>query len=440
MSEHHVNLTTLAASMQDAAHSIFGASKAPMYLECPGSLIPNLLLPDESGPDAAYGSVAHMVTEVWLDTGRRPDHLVGKNVFIESGDWGHLIDIDESMLHYAEQCVDRCEFEPGEQLIEYRVDFSHLTPIPNQGGTLDFAALRKRIGTVRDHKFGASPENRVDAEENPQLMLYTIGLMRDPRFAHYDFQEFVIGINQPRLDHFDEWHTTRKRLEEFEDYARERMALAWQHDAPRKPGPKQCRFCKVQATCPANAKLQEDLTAAVFTDTTQDAKAMNSFIARLDGDIEPFQMYFASVPNLTTEQMARLLPFRSMADAWWKSLEVELNKRAAAGDVPQGMKIVEGRSHRKFANAEKVKEHLLSLGLSKEEIISESLVSPNAAEELLRKKGRKRKELPELLKGLVVKPPGKATLVPLSDKRPAVEDVTALVFESVETPETQEEL
>lgn len=409
-----------------------------MYLACAGSLIPNILAPDDAGFDAAYGTVAHAATEYWLSTGVEPRHLIGKYRFIDSGDWGHLVQIDEEMLGYAEQCVDRCEWLPGEHLVEAHVDFSHLTPIPNQGGTLDHAALQRKRATVTDHKFGASPENIVYAEDNPQLMLYTIGLWRDPRYRHYGFKDFVIRINQPRLNHFDEWHTTAKYLAEFEDYCRERMAAAWQLDAPRTPGVKQCRFCKVRATCAANARLNAELTAGVFTDATQTAQQMDSFIANLDGDLGEFAMHFAPVGNLTTAQMARLLPFRGMAESWWKALAAELEKRAIAGDMPDDMKIVEGRSHRKFLSEAKARAHLLSLGLKHNEIISESLVSPNQAEILLRKHGHKANELPELLSGLVIKPPGRATLVPISDRRPAVEDLSSVAFTDESTPETGE--
>lgn len=438
MSEHRlIRLDQLAKVKDGTGHSVYGASSSHMYLACPGSLIPNILAPDEAGIDAAFGTVAHAVTEYWLSTGVEPRHLIGKYRFIDSGDWGHLVQIDEEMLGYAEQCVDRCEWLPGEHLVEAHVDFSHLTPIPNQGGTLDHAALQRKRATVTDHKFGASPENIVYAEENPQLMLYTIGLWRDPRYQHYGFEDFVIRINQPRLNHFDEWHTTAKRLAEFEDYCRERMALAWTLDAPRTPGVKQCRFCRVRASCSANAKLNADLTEGVFTDTTQTAKQMSSFISRLDGDLEPFALNFRSTSDLTTEQMARLLPFRGMAEAWWKALELELNKRAQAGEMPEGMKIVEGRSQRRFKSEADAREHLLSLGLKRSDIIKETFVSPAQAEGLLLKTGRKRADLPELLQGLVVRPPGRAKLVPLSDRRPALEDISSAVFVDETTCETE---
>lgn len=438
MSEHRlIRLDQLAKVKDGTGHSVYGASGSHMYLACPGSLIPNILAPDEAGIDAAYGTVAHAVTEQWLASGIRPDSLVGKVRFVDSGEWGHLVTIDEEMLEHAEACVDRCEWLPGEHLVEAHVDFSHLTPIPNQGGTLDHAALQRKRATVTDHKFGASPENIVYAEENSQLMLYTIGLWRDPRYQHYGFEDFVIRINQPRLNHFDEWYTTAKRLAEFEDYCRERMALAWTLDAPRTPGVKQCRFCRVRASCSANAKLNADLTEGVFTDTTQTAKQMSSFISRLDGDLEPFALNFRSTSDLTTEQMARLLPFRGMAEAWWKALELELNKRAQAGEMPEGMKIVEGRSQRRFKSEADAREHLLSLGLKRSDIIKETFVSPAQAEGLLLKTGRKRADLPELLQGLVVRPPGRAKLVPLSDRRPALEDISSAVFVDETTCETE---
>ncbi len=442
MTEHTINLSALASIKDGTGHSVFGASGSHMFLACPGSLIPNILAPDESGFDAAYGTVAHGVTETWLNEGRAPVRLLGTKQCVGSDiETCHLVTIDEEMFHYAEQCVDRCEWEPGEHVIEAHVDFSHLTPIPNQGGTLDFAALLKRRGTVTDHKFGASPQNIVYAEENPQLMLYAIGLWRDPRYQHYGFEDFIIRINQPRLNHFDEWHTTAKRLSEFEDYCRERMALAWTLDAPRVPGTKQCRFCKVRASCAANAALQEELISGVFVDDTlQTAEQMRDFVTRLDDDLEPFKMHVTKAANLSTTQMAKLLPFRGMADAWWKSLVNELQARFKAGEHIPGMKAVEGRSKRKFSSEPKAFKRLTELGVPFDELLSEKMVSPNQAEKLLRKHGYRQAQLPQLLSDLVFKPAGRATLVPLSDKRPAVEDVSSLVFTDEQSDETEEEI
>lgn len=428
MTEHKIDLSQLAASRAAGAHSVFSPSSSHMWLACSGSLIPNVLASNDAGPDAAFGVVAHSVTEEWLSSGRRPDHLIGTNVFIESGDWGFLITIDEEMFHYVEQSVDRSEWLPGDQLIEYRVDFSHLTPIAHQRGTLDFAAMQPGRVTLDDHKYGSSPENIVYAEENPQLMIYAIGL--DAEFGpKYKFKDFTLRINQPILHHFDEWNVSRRRLMDFADYVQERAAAAWQIDAPRTAGAKQCRFCRVRASCAANAKMQEELVSAVFRDETmQTVEQMQEFVNRIDDESEPFKLHFAHVGQLTTAQMARLIPFRHMADSWWKALTEELGKRAAAGEKIPGMKIVEGRTHRHFRDDNQARDHLMSLGLKREAIVKEELVSPSQAEVLLRRAGHKTKELPALLNGLVVKPPGKATLVPLSDRRDELVDVAGLVF------------
>lgn len=435
MTEHRISLDLVARAKDGSGHSIFGASGSQMFLACSGSLIPNVLAADQAGFDAAWGTVAHGVTEQWLKAGKAPSHLLGKPEFIESGDWGHLIQIDDEMFYHAERCVDVCEWLPGDHLIEEHVDFSHITPIPNQGGTLDFAALG-RTTYLRDHKFGSSPENIVTAEENPQLMLYAIGILR--RYGQrYDIREFVLGINQPRLDHFDEWVCSVKRLREFEEYARERMAAAWAFDAPRTPGPKQCRFCKVRATCGANAKMIDDLISAAFIDETVPAEAVVAFKERLEGEYEVIP---APAAELSTGHLAKLLPWRSTIESWLESVEVELNKRAQRGETVPGHKLVEARTHRKFRNPEAVKSVLFEAGLTRDQVISESMVSPNQAQDLLRSKLKlKPKEIEELLSGHIYKPPGGATLVPLTDRRPEKVDVTALAFsDSTRKPEDEE--
>jgi hypothetical protein len=196
----------------------------------------------------------------------------------------------------------------------------------------------------------------------------------------------------------------------------------------------------VRATCSANAKLQEDLISGVFVDeTVQTAEDMQAFISRLDDETQPFALAKAHVADLSTAQLARIIPFRPMAEAWWKAAAIELQRRAADGEKIPGMKFVEGRTKRRFISESKAQSRLIELGLKRHEIISSSLVTPAKAEKLLRKAGHPMKDLPELLQGLVMKPAGRATLVPITDKRPEVEDVTALAFESVEDENREDE-
>ena len=446
-SRNHVNLEQLRTIRDGSGHSIFGPSGSSMWLNCPGSLIPNLLAPDSAGVDAAYGTVAHGVTETWGKTDMRPSHLIGTNEFIDSGEWGYLIVIDEEMVDYAQMCIEWVEFLPGEKLWERRVDFSRITPIPRQTGTADLiiVQLAERRLIVADWKFGKGV--RVYAERNTQGMLYAIGALWEME-AKYGvrFQEIEIRIGQPRLDHFDEWIISRDDLMLFAGWAQARMALAWQPDAPRVAGVKQCEFCRVKSTCVANAKLNVELTEGFFDDLDSthpvSPEAMQEFKDRIDDSLVPLDMATIESATLTTEQLAKLLPFRRAADKWWNSIPIELMKRSADGEdlTDFGYKLVEARSRRVFANENAAIVHLDSLGVPESKSIEKSLVSPAKAEKLLKTAGHRNKDIPSLLEGITRKPPGKPTIAPIADKRPALVDLSGVSFDNLDSETEEEEI
>lgn len=437
--EQVINLEQLRTIRDGSGHSVFGPSGSSMWLNCPGSLVPNLLAPDNAGVDAAYGTVGHEVTETWLKAGVQPKHLIGRLRFIESGNWGHVIKIDAEMLEYARQCVDWVEWLPGVHMVERRVDFSRITPIPNQSGTADFITIHGDTMWVVDWKFGRGI--RVYAERNTQGMLYALGALwkYDPEGK---VKKIIIRIGQPRLDHFDEWEVSRDDLLEFAGWAKARMAMAWSLNAPRVAGSKQCQFCRVAADCAAASKLMVEMTEGVFDnlDTEVTPEEMASFKARLDR--EDFNINPVEVGSLTTEQLVKLKPFRKVADKWWHHVEDALLCRALDGTdlTPFGQKIVEGRAFRIFVNEEKAETHLASLGVPREKLYESKFVSPSKAEELLKKAGFRAKELPALLDGYTRKPPGKPTIVPLSDKRQALVDLSEVAFDDLDVETEDEEM
>lgn len=442
MKPKRINLEQLAKVRDGSGHSCFGPSGSGMWLNCSGSLIPNLLADDVAGIDAAWGTVAHGVTELWGKSGNRPAHLIGTNEFVTAGDWGYLIDIDDTMMDFCQMCVDWVDFLPGLKFWERRVDISRVTPIPNQTGTADFIAIdaKRKHMLVTDWKFGKA--HLILAEMNTQGMLYALGALYefDKRFdGTYDIQEIEIRIAQPRLDHFDTWTISADELLEWAEWAKERMALAWTLDAPRTAGAKQCEFCRVKASCAANAKLNIEMTEGIFSDTTEpvDADDMGAFKSRvddLDFDIEP-----ADVGTMSTSQLASMRPFRSMAERWWKSLDLELFRRAQSGEdmSKHGLKIVEGRTFRAFNNDDVAARHIVALGVPYDDVVVRKMVRPAQAEKLLRKAGHTHKEIPSLLVDLISRPPGKPTIAPLSDKRAAIVDLSEAIFGDTTNPETE---
>lgn len=423
-------LDQIAAEYSNGGHSIFGPSSSHRWLTCSGSLIPNILAPDSGNAESAYGTVAHEVSETWLKDGRKPKHLLGRVCSVDGFD----IEIDQRMLDYVQESVDRCEMLDGVRFTERKVYFSRLTPIPNQGGTLDYAVVKGRHVTVIDHKYGQIP---VYAEENPQGMLYALGLLYELD-AVFDLQEFTIAIHQPRINNFDTWECTRDELMEFAGYVKARARSAWSYNAPRTPDPKACQFCAVRATCAANVqmqfKLMSDMSAVAFTEQSQEEIAEFSEAVGAD-------LYFPkpqAVADLTTEHLASLWPYRSMVDAWWKELDRTLLLRMQAGERPSGVKPVEGRSRRRWTGEAAGREAMAQAGLSHDEMVTEKVISPSNAEALLRKHGVARKELPALLGHVIEKPKGKPTVAPIYDKRPAITDLSDVAFNDIEDLEDDE--
>lgn len=437
MTEHRLSLTTLAAQLADGGHSIFSPSASAMWTACSGSLVPNLLAPDDVGIDAATGTVAHGIGELWLKTGKKPRHLLGTTEIVIEGDRQYEIEIDAEMLDYVQEYFDWCHLLPGEHLVEQRVYFSHLTPIEKQGGTADHMALLPSKLTITDLKYGIGEQ--VFAEGNTQALLYAIGAFHEHDWF-YNFQEIEIRICQPRLDHKDSWTITREQLLAYEPWFKERAQAAWQIGAPRAASVKGCRWCRVKNDCAAHAVLQAELMEGVFEDLTKDVTPEK--VQELRDRLEAGHFVDALNPmRLTNTEIGVLLGYRSFVESWWTSVAEEANRRKSEGQDIPGWKLVHGRSSKRFVRESVAAPRLVTLGCDPSAVYVTDVVSPAQAEKLLRKAGHRSRDIPELMQDLVVKSPGKPTLAPESDPRSAIEDVTKFAFGDLtdDNPETEKE-
>ena len=98
--------------------------------------------------------------------------------------------------------------------------------------------------------------------------------------------------------------------------------------------------------------------------------------------------------------------------SWGNDIKDYALQQAQSGVHFEGWKIVEGRSNRKYTDENAVVDAVKDAGFDPYE---KKLLGITSMSTLLGKK-----KFEELLGGLIYKPPGKPTLVPESDKRPAM--------------------
>jgi Protein of unknown function (DUF2800) len=227
----------------DGAHSILGPSSAERWLNCPGSV----LLPGQSEQTeyAAEGTAAHTLSEWARNEGKSAAAWKGKILRVGAYDFK----VGKAMIEGVDAFVDSVKSEgEGAPLTEERVDYEEL--VPGGFGTTDHARLRDNLTRVKDFKFGKGVV--VAAGENPQLMLYALGVYFKYRWL-YEFDRFVLSIFQPRVHHYDEWETSLGKLLQWGfDVVRPGARRALTPGAEIKAGP-WCRFCKVKETCSVRA-------------------------------------------------------------------------------------------------------------------------------------------------------------------------------------------
>lgn len=145
-----------------------------------------------------------------------------------------------------------------------------------------------------------------------------------------------------------------------------------------------CQFCKVKATCRKRAEYNLEL-------------------AKYD---------FEMPATLDDTEIAAILEKADEMISWGNDIKEYALKQAQSGVHFEGWKVVEGRSNRKYTDEEAVAFKVKDAGFDPHE---KKLLGVTAMSSLLGKK-----KFEELLGKLIYKPPGKPTLVPETDKRPAM--------------------
>lgn len=380
------------------SHARFAPSSAHRIHDCPASLLLNEQEPDREIFEAAEGTVAHHVAEICARMRRDPEEFLGMT--FDSGDLdadydeeqhsskGFAITVDDEMVQGVGEYLDRIMNLPGDHYVETRVNISPWCPIPDQFGTCDHAAATHKKLIITDLKYGRV---QVDAPQNKQLVMYALGFINEYDWL-YDFDEVIIRIAQPRLDHFDVWITSKAELLAIGEKIKQRFALALEPNPPFGPSEKACRFCKVNYKCKANHDF-----------------LYHERIMLLDDDDEFVEPDLALMDDA---ELAALWLRKGMYEARMRAVEDYLHKKVADGEFVPGLKTVAGRSSRYFTSQIDAEMLLAEAGVPESKMYSKpEFVSPAMAEKLVR--GEAKKKLQDFIKSK----PGKPCLVSSDDKR-----------------------
>ena len=360
-------------------HAILSASSSHRWLSCPPSAKLCAEEVNKSSPYALQGTDAHELCEykVLKALGRAaPDPTENLDYFDTEMDNCS----DEYCNYVLEQLAEAKKLcKDPKVLVEQRLDFSRWVP---QGfGTGDCLIVADKVLHIIDFKYGLGI--LVDANENPQMMCYALGAL-DIYDGIYDIEEVKMTIFQPRRSNISTYTCSKEELLNWADKVLKPTAeLAIKGEGEFNAGD-HCQFCAVKATCRKRAEYNLEL-------------------ARYD---------FEPPVNLDQTEIAAILPKIDDLTAWAADVKDYALQQALSGVEYPGFKVVEGKSNRKYTDEEAVAFTVKDHGYDPYE---KKLLGITAMTSLLGKK-----KFDELLGGMITKPPGKPTLVPESDKRPAL--------------------
>jgi hypothetical protein len=366
-------------------------------MACPGSVALEAPFPDTSSEFAAEGTLAHEVAAKCLDSGLDPVALIGKEFDVD----GFNFTVDRTMAdHVADYMKLVREYaEGGELLIEKRVGIGHLTGEEGAGGTSDAIIIKGTEIIVVDLKYGVGV--RVDADNNPQLMMYALGALNEYDIIG-DFDTVTMVIHQPRLNHVSEYSVPVEQLLKFGDDVRQAADRVRWDDADVVPGEKQCKFCKAKATCPA--------LRAEMAEVVGGSADLSDF-----ADLIPQEVSSETSDNYLPIAMSKV----DMIEQWCKAVRAETERRLLAGQPVTGYKLVQGRTGNREWKDPKVVEEMMkkTFRLRDDQVYDFKLISPTKAEKTFKENPKRWANLQEQ----IVRGEGKPSVAPATDKRPAMD-------------------
>lgn len=391
-------------------HAKLSPSGADRWMLCPGSVAMCEGLPDTTSEYADEGTAAHYLAAHILNGNTPPvvDGFVVVNrttgdccfasAVLPSESSFKVQDLLPDVTTYVEH-VNALTEGALEVMVEVELPISHLTGEEGATGTSDLIALHPSELVVADLKFGMG--NRVDAENNRQLMIYGLAAIEEYGLL-YDFDRVRLVISQPRLGHISEWVVSVEDLLAFGEEVKAAAAtVSVIVEGFLTPGEKQCKWCKAKAKCPALAEFVQEAVGTDFEDLTA-------------------EVVTANVEYSSAESLSAKLSKVDLIETWCKAVRAAVEIELLAGREVPGYKLVQGKKgNRAWRNEDEAEELLKKMRVKHDQMYNYKLISPTTAEKLAKEEVIGKRQWPKVLE-LITQSEGKPSVAPVSDKRPAL--------------------
>ena len=361
-------------------HALLSASSSHRWLNCPPSARLCEGYDDKGSNFAAEGSDAHSLCEyklrkaLGMEAKDPTEDLTWYDAEMEESASGYAAFVMELVAEAKKTCSDPVV------LIEQRLDYSKY--VQSGFGTGDCVLIADGTLHIVDFKYGRGV--LVEAEDNPQMKLYALGAL-EIFDCLYDIDTVSMTIYQPRRANVSTFTLTRQELLDWAETVLVPTAeLAYAGDGEYHCG-EWCQFCKAKADCRERARANMEL-------------------ARYE---------FRQPPLLTDEEVEEILGKLDSLMDWASDIKDYALQAAISGKHWSGYKLVEGRANRRYTDENAVVAAVKAAGYDPYD--EPKLLGVTAMTTRLG-----RKQFNDILGGLITKPQGKPTLVPESDKRPAM--------------------
>lgn len=374
-------------------HAMLSASGASRWLTCTPSARLEQTVEETESSYADEGTLAHAIAEILI---RCKLFSINPNLMLErlKKDWDN--DHEEGSRFddfYSEEmwdCVDEysnyivaqfAEAPAGAKIMQEAKLNLH-DYVPEGYGSTDVIILADYVMDVFDYKHGKGVP--VDAFNNKQMMMYALGAYLEYNLL-YDIQKIRMTIYQPRIGNIST-HTisVRDLMRWANEIVKPTALMAFQGVGDFVPGD-HCRFCRIRSTCTTNAQY-------------------NLQVAKREFDVD----------QMTDEQLVKVYERSDSIKNWLNSIDDYMLKQALGGKKFPGLKLVAGRSVRKYTDQEKILDGLTTKGgYGGEQLVNKKILGITAIQKIVSKLHFK-----EFVEPYLVKPPGAPTLVSEDDQRP----------------------